>query len=215
LVRRGPNRNPADTEPDFLASLQRLWSSRDFRWTLLLFFLGLGILNAVTAMTDGIAASLGVKDSDGLLGVGLIVGGMVGAIVLPLLSDHWGRRKALLVFCMTLAVPALAALVWAPVGAYALAIGAMALLGFALMSAGPIGFQYAAEVTTPVPESASQGVLLLAGQISGLVFTAGMSAAGASGVRGWMVVFVVLAAVLALLTLRLNESPAVSGGKKD
>jgi MFS family permease len=214
LVRRGPNRNPAESDPNFLASLGRLWSSRDFRWTLLLFFLGLGVLNAVTAMTDGIAASLGVKDSDGLLGVGLIVGGMVGAVVLPLLSDHWGRRKSLLVFCMALSVPALAGLVWAPAGWYALAIGAMALLGFALMSAGPIGFQYAAEVTAPVPESASQGVLLLAGQISGLVFTAGMSAGGAAGVRGWMVVFVVLAAVLAVLTLRLRESPAVSGGKK-
>jgi len=208
LVRRGPHREPG-SEPDFLASVRRLWSSKDFRWTLLLFFLGLGMLNAVTSLTDSIAASLGITDSDGLLGVGLIGGGIVGAIVLPLLSDLWGRRKAFLVLCMGLAAPALAALVLAPQGWYGFAIGAMALLGFALMSAGPIGFQYAAEVTTPVPESASQGVLLLVGQISGLAFTAGMSVGGPSVIGWWLGAFAITLVVMTGLALNLKESPAV------
>jgi hypothetical protein len=114
---------------------------------------------------------------------------------------------------MALTVPALAALAWAPTGWYAFGIGAMALLGFALMSAGPIGFQYSAEVTAPVPEAASQGVLLLAGQISGLVFTAGMSAGGTAGVKGWLLVFFGTAVLLALLTLVLRESPAMAAAK--
>jgi MFS family permease len=210
LVRRGPNREKAEGPSDFLASLKGLVSQRDFRWTLLLFFIGLGIMNTVTAMTDGIAASMGVKDSNGLLGVGLIVGGIIGAIVLPILSDAMGRRKAFLVLCMALTVPALWALVLAPQGVYALGIAAMALLGFALMSAGPIGFQYAAEVTSPLPESASQGVLLLAGQVSGLVFTAGMSAGGSSGVKGWLLAFAIAAVAMTLLSLKLHESPAVA-----
>jgi MFS family permease len=210
LVRRGPNREAASGSSDFLGSLKRLLAQRDFRWTLLLFFLGLGIMNTVTALTDAIAASMGVKDSNGLLGVGLILGGIVGAVVLPILSDFWGRRKAFLVLCMGLTVPALWALVLAPTGWYALGIGAMALLGFALMSAGPIGFQYAAEVTAPAPESASQGVLLLAGQISGLVFTAGMSSGGPRGAHLWLYAFAVTAVIMALLSLKLRESPAVS-----
>jgi MFS family permease len=208
FVRRGPQRE-ASQDGDFLPSLGRLLANRDFRLTLLLFFLGLGILNAVTSLTDAIAASLGVKDSDGLLGVGLIVGGVVGAVVLPLLSDRWGRRKAFLVVCMGLAVPALAALVLSS-GWYALAIGAMALLGFALMSAGPIGFQYAAETTAPVPEAASQGLLLLVGQVSGLAFTAGMSAGGPSALVWWLGGFAVVMAAMTLLTTRLRESPAVT-----
>lgn len=210
LVRRGPNREAADGPSDFLGSLKRLLAQRDFRWTLLLFFLGLGIMNTVTALTDAIAASMGVKDSNGLLGVGLILGGIVGAVVLPILSDFWGRRKAFLVLCMGLTVPALWALFLAPMGWYALGIGAMALLGFALMSAGPIGFQYAAEVTAPVPESASQGVLLLAGQISGLVFTAGMSSGGPHAAHAWLAAFAATAVIMALLSLKLRESPAVS-----
>jgi MFS family permease len=213
-VRRGPNRDEAEGEPRFLDSLKRLAGQRDFRWTLLLFFLGLGIMNTVTALTDSIAAAMGVKDSNGLLGLGLIVGGIVGAVVLPILSDRMGKRKAFLVLCMALTVPALWAIVLAPQGWYALGVAAMALLGLALMSAGPIGFQYAAEVTSPVPESASQGALLLAGQVSGLAFTALMSSGGSSGVRAWLVAFGVAAIAMALLSLKLRESPAVSAGAK-
>jgi MFS family permease len=214
FVRRGPNREASSDSSAFVGSLKRLLGSRDFRWTLALFFLGLGIMNTVTAMTDSIAASMGVVDSNGLLGVGLILGGIVGAVVLPILSDYLGRRKAFLVLCMVLTVPSLWALFLAPSGAYVLGIGAMALLGLALMSAGPIGFQYAAETTSPVPESASQGVLLLAGQISGLVFTAGMSAGGASAVRPWLLGFAVAALAMTLMSTRLRESPAVSPRKR-
>jgi MFS family permease len=210
LIRRGPGRELGSVEGGFFQSLRKLWASRDFRWTLLLFFLGLGIMNTVTALTDQIAASMGVQDSNGLLGVALIVGGIVGAVVLPILSDRMGRRKAFLVLCIGLTVPALGALALAPAGAYGLAIGAMALLGFALMSAGPIGFQYAAELTAPAPESASQGALLLAGQVSGLALTAGMSAGGASAARYWIWAFAVAALFMTLLTLRLGESPAVA-----
>lgn len=214
LVRRGPNREAAAGDASFLASLKALWSSRDFRWTAILFFLGLGIMNTVTAMTDSIAAAMGVVDSNGLLGVGLILGGIVGAVALPILSDGLGRRKAFLVLCMGLTVPALWALFLAPAGAYVLAVAAMALLGFALMSAGPIGFQYAAETTVPVPESASQGVLLLAGQVSGLVFTAGMSGGGAAAVRPWLLGFAVAALAMTAMSTRLRESPAVSPAKR-
>ncbi len=214
VVRRGPNRDKAEIAPAFLDSLKHLAGQRDFRLTLLLFFLGLGIMNTVTALTDSIAAAMGVRDSNGLLGIGLILGGIVGAIVLPILSDRMGRRKAFLVLCMALTVPALWALALAPQGWYAMGIAAMALLGFALMSAGPIGFQYSAEVTAPVPESASQGILLLAGQVSGLAFTALMSSGGGSGVRAWLLGFALAAVAMALLSLKLRESPAVEARKK-
>ncbi len=205
-VRRGPLREKLGATGAFFPAIATLWKSRDFRLTLLLFFLGLGMLNAVTSLTDTIAGSLGVVDSDGLLGVGLIGGGIIGAVAIPLLSDAWRKRKAFLVFCVGLAVPALLALVLAPQGWYAFGIGAMAVLGLALMSAGPIGFQYAAEITAPVPESVSQGLLLLVGQISGLVFTAGMSLGGPKAMTWWLGGFTVVMAVMALLTLKLKES---------
>jgi len=44
------------------------------------------------------------------------------------------------------------------------------VLGFFLLSAGPIGFQYAAEIAYPIPEGTSNGLLLLMGQIAGILF---------------------------------------------
>lgn len=58
---------------------------------------------------------------------------------------------------------------------YQVALASSIILGFFVMSAGPIGFQYAAEVSYPAPESTSQGILLWIGQLTGMFFVAGMS----------------------------------------
>ena len=48
------------------------------------------------------------------------------------------------------------------------------VLGFFLLSSGPIGFQYGAEIARPTPEGTSNGLLLLMGQVSGILFIFGM-----------------------------------------
>ncbi|MFN2146522.1 MAG: MFS transporter, partial [Anaerolineales bacterium] len=48
--------------------------------------------------------------------------------------------------------------------------------GFFLLRAGPIGFQYGAELTYPAPEGASNGMMLLVGQISGIAFILALDA---------------------------------------
>jgi len=48
------------------------------------------------------------------------------------------------------------------------------IFGFFLLSAGPVGFQYGAEITYPAPEGASNGLLLLMGQVSGIAFILAM-----------------------------------------
>jgi MFS family permease len=59
---------------------------------------------------------------------------------------------------------------------YWLLLTASALMGFFLLSSGPIGFQYGAEVTYPTPEGTSNGLLLMMGQISGIIFIFAMDA---------------------------------------
>jgi len=158
------------------AGIRILLASRDYRILLLLFTAGLGIFNALSSMVDTVAAHIGVSDSDGLIGTFLIAGGILGAIVLPAASDAVGRRRPFLVLCMAGLVPGVAGLAFAdalastPAGAYLVAKIAAAILGFFVMSAGPIGFQYAAEIGRPAPESTSLGLLLLAGQASGIAF---------------------------------------------
>jgi FLVCR family MFS transporter 7 len=204
----------------FLRGMRHILSLRDMRIMLLLFFIGLGIFNAVSSMVDAIAANLQVSDSDGLIGGIMLIGGVIGAIILPILSDHYMKRKFFLVLCLAGMVPGLIMLSFAgwftggagvnPVAAYRVALAGSFLLGFFIMSAGPIGFQYAAEVSAPAPESTSQGMLLLSGQVTGLIFVAGMSVRQNAFLPGFLVAFAVLAVVALAAVSLLGESPAMS-----
>jgi sugar phosphate permease len=226
FMREKPPTPPAVEEyrpAPFTAGLKRILSLRDMRITLLLFFIGLGIFNAVSSMVDSIAGYLGVADSDGMIGVLMLSGGVIGAVVLPVLSDKFMRRRLFLVLCMGGMVPGLFGLTFAgrlfvdPGAAYTLALISSFILGFFVMSAGPIGFQYAAEVSAPAPESTSQGLLLLSGQITGLVFVAGMSIRDNAYLGGFMIFFFAAAVGALLLVLLLKESPMMekARNKKD
>jgi MFS family permease len=183
--------------------------------TILLFLIGLGIFNAISSMTDSIAADVGVKDSDGLIGGLMLIGGIIGAIIIPTLSDKYRKRKRFLVICILGMVPAVFGLAFPDVLAsepstiYTIALVASFTLGFFVMSAGPIGFQYAAEVSFPAPESASQGILLWVGQLTGMVFVAGMSLNNNQYLGTFMIAFALLSLLALAGVLLLRESPMI------
>jgi hypothetical protein len=81
------------------------------------------------------------------------------------------------------------------------------VMGFFLLSAGPIGFQYGAEATYPTPEGTSNGLLILMGQISGIIFIFAMDAFKApdGSMTASMVVLIALMAVSILLSFLLRE----------
>jgi len=179
----------------FAKGVKHILKQRDMQITLLLFFVGLGIFNAVSSMTDSIAENAGVQDSDGLIGGLMLIGGILGASILPILSDKFRKRKAFLVICIAGVVPGIFGLTFAgnlssdPETIYAISLAAAFVLGFFIMSAGPLGFQYAAEVSHPAPESTSQGMLLWVGQVTGLIFVAGMSVENNRYLPAFMVSF--------------------------
>ena len=220
LIRERPGTAPAEEGREhvkFTEGLRVIFGRKDMVITLALFLIGLGIFNAVSSMVDSISGSLGVTDSDGMVGVLMIAGGIIGALVLPILSDKFRKRKLFLVIDMAGMVPALAGLAFAdrlfsdPSSVYAAALASSFMLGFFVMSAGPIGFQYAAEVSYPAPESSSQGLLLLVGQVSGMVFTALMSLRSNLWLKNVMVLFAVLSLFSLVLVLFLKESPLILG----
>jgi len=201
----------------FRKGIKYLLGQRDMVITLILFLFGLGIFNAISSMTDAITSHSGVKDSNGLIGGVMLIGGIIGALILPALSDYFRMRKIFLVICMAGMMPGLAGIALAshlgldPSAVYAVSLVSSFILGFFVMSAGPIGFQYAAEVSYPAPESVSQGLLLLVGQISGLLFVAGMSVNQNKHLGAYLVLFAIISLVTFALTLLLRESRMMSG----
>jgi cyanate permease len=146
---------------------------RDFILLLAIFFVGLGVFNAVTTWIEDIVRPRGLSITQaGNIGGLMILGGIIGAVVIPLLSDHFRKRVPFLVTAVVGATVGLVGITYAP--RYGLLLASAFVFGFFLLSAGPVGFQYAAEVTYPTPEGTSNGLALLMGQISGIVFILGM-----------------------------------------
>jgi len=166
-------------------------------------------------MTDSIAAHAGVEDSDGLIGGLMLIGGIVGASILPVLSDKFRKRRIFLVICVTGMVPGIFGLAFAgnlsadPTTIYTISLISSFVLGFFIMSAGPLGFQYAAEVSHPAPESTSQGMLLWVGQITGMIFVASMSIENNRYLPALMTAFAALSLISAAVVLLLRESPMI------
>ena len=209
-----------DERYGFLRGIRHIISGRDMQITIFLFLIGLGIFNAVSSMTDSITERAGVEDSNGLIGGLMLIGGIIGAMVIPALSDRFMKRKLFMVICMAGMVPAIFGLSFAgqlsadPDQVYLLSLISAAALGFFVMSAGPIGFQYAAEISYPAPESASQGILLWVGQLTGMGFVFGMSVQD----NRFLGVFMSLFFLMSLLTLTgvllLRESPMAGNSTK-
>jgi MFS family permease len=203
----------------FREGLSRIFSLRDMWMMIILFTIGLGIFNAISSMEDSIAAYLGVDDSDGMIGGVMLIGGIIGAIIIPILSDYYRKRKLFIIICILGMLPAVAGLALAPEltgghgadphSAYIIALISSFLLGFFVMSAGPVGFQYAAEVSHPAPESTSQGLLLWVGQLSGIILVSGMSIRNKAFLPGFMVSFVILTLIAVIMVSFIKESKII------
>ena len=174
--------------------------NRDMQWLLLLFFIGLGIFNAVSTCIDQICKNLNMEQT-GMVGGIMLVGGVLGALILPALSDKKRKRKPFMVICIVFMLPGLIGLTFFE--AFIPMLISAFIFGFFIMSAGPIGFQYGAEKSYPAPESTSQGIILLVGQVSGIIFVFGLNK---MGVFAAMISFVVLTLFNVFLSTRLKES---------
>jgi MFS family permease len=227
LLREKPA-TPVSTEEitslTFKEGIKHIFRLRDMWMMVILFTIGLGIFNAISSMVDSIADYLGVVDSNGMIGGLMLIGGIIGAIIIPLLSDYFRKRKLFLIICISGMVPGVAGIALAPAltgghgvnpdAAYTIALISSFMLGFFVMSAGPIGFQYAAEVSSPAPESTSQGLLLLVGQISGIIIVTGMSMRNRAFLPGFLISFIILAAIAATVTFLIKESAMIIAERK-
>ncbi len=199
----------------FYKGLKHILRQRDMLLMIFVFLVGLGIFNAISSMTDSISANLGIEDSNGLVGGLMLIGGIFGALIIPALSDKFRMRKRFLVICTIGAIPGVLGLsitgyfVHNPAIIYDIALASAFVLGFFIMSAGPVGFQYAAEISYPAPESISQGLLLWVGQISGLLFVAGMSIHSNLYLNNYMLLFCILMPLVVGFTLMTKESPMI------
>jgi MFS family permease len=219
LARERPPTPPCPPDQDerslVLDGLKQTLRLRDFVLLMAIFFIGLGVFNAATTWIEDILRPRGFSITQaGITGGLMVLGGIVGALVLPMLSDRVGRRIPFIVLALAGATLGLAGITFAT--AYWLLLVSASALGFFLLAAGPIGFQYGAEVAYPAPEGTTNGLLLLMGQISGIVFIFGMDALKSSATGSMTLSMVILIGLMilgSLLSTRLRESAMLTGQK--
>ncbi len=148
-----------------LDGLKHALNIREFWLYLAAFFVALGIYNGVSTWVENIIRPRGFNPTDaGTLGALMVAGGVLGAVVLPPISDRLHKRQVFILAGFIGAIPALIGITYA--AQTWLLFASAFMLGFTLVSVAPIGMQYAAEITYPTPEGTSTGLIQLFGQIS-------------------------------------------------
>jgi MFS family permease len=216
LARERPPTPPCPPEMDerslVFDGLSNLFRLRDFLLLMAIFFVGLGTFNAVTTWVEDIVRPRGFSITQaGVIGALMVGGGILGALIVPILSDHYRKRKSFIVFTLAGATIGLFGVTFS--SGYALTLVSAALLGFFLLSAGPIGFQYGAEIGYPAPEGTSNGLLLMMGQISGIIFILAMDAfkePATGSMTPSLVVLIGLMLLGVIISTRLKESTLIT-----
>jgi cyanate permease len=201
---------PPDQEERTLVfdGLKQILRKRDFALLMLIFFVGLGVFNAVTTWIEDIVRPRGFSITQaGITGGLMIVGGVIGALVIPTLSDRSRQRTPFIILSLTGATLGLVGITFAT--SYWLLLASACVMGFFLLSAGPLGFQYGAEVAYPAPEGTSNGLLLMMGQISGIVFILAMDSLKSPATGSMTAPLIALIGLMGLslvVSTRLRES---------
>ncbi len=219
LMKEGPPSAPCppDQEERFMVfdGLKHALSTKDFKWLMLIFFIGLGIFNGVTTWIEEIVKPRGFSATQaGITGGLMILGGILGAVILPILSDHYRKRTPFIIIAVVGATLGLTGITFST--SYWLLLTSGTVLGFFLLSAGPIGFQYGAEITFPTSEGTSNGLLILMGQISGIIFIFCMDSFKSSLTGSMTRSLILLIGFMILcifLSTRLKESKLISKDK--
>jgi MFS family permease len=163
-----------ETRSLMLDGLKQILRSVPFWLFVIVYFVGMGIFNGISIWVENIIRPRGFTLTDaGTLGGLMVLGGILGAVVIPAFSDKQHKRQRYMLIGVLLAIPGLVGVTFAT--AFWLLLVSAFFLGFFLISVAPIGMQYVAEVTFPAPEGTSAGLIQLFGQVS-VVFVSIMDA---------------------------------------
>jgi cyanate permease len=169
LSREHPRTPPCppgmETRSLMLDGLKQIMRSVPFWLFVIVMFVGMGIFNGISTWVENIIRPRGFTPTDaGTLGALLVVGGIIGAVIIPARSDKEHKRQRYMLLGLLLAIPGLVGITFAT--AYPLLLASAFVMGFFLTSVLPVGMQYIAEITYPAPEGTSNGLIQLFGQLS-------------------------------------------------
>ncbi|MCL4557166.1 MAG: MFS transporter [Deltaproteobacteria bacterium] len=186
---------------------KRLLKMKDMVVIAGIMFIGVGFFNGITNWLDKLLGPQGFSEEQSGVIVGLLIaGGIVGAIVIPILSDLIKKRKPFLLIGTVSAGVFMYPLIQTK--SYTTAIILGLILGFMVISLLPIMFQMAIEVAGERLTGSATGMMWVFGATGAIVTIYGMELIGnaTSDFRNSIWLLMIMFAIAFLLALTLPET---------
>lgn len=191
------------------AGLKVVLTKLDFYLLALAFFVVFAVWQGVPTWIEQIAGERGLSATEaGTVGAVLMIAGVVGALLIPAISDRLRKRKPVLIVALLLSVPGMLGLTFLK-GFVPVTIACI-WLGILLVGAIPLVLQYAVEVCYPAPEPASSGLLMIASQASVVAITImGWAYTRTGSFTSSLVGVTALLLISALVLIKMRESTII------
>ncbi|MDT8717789.1 MFS transporter [Clostridium sp. 19966] len=155
--------------------LKQMLKKKDFLMLMIVFFVCLGIFNGISTWIEDILKPHGFTSVQaGIIGGGMIASGVIGSAVIPTFSDIVKNRVKVIILALAGSIPGLIGITYGT--SFLVVMISACILGFFMLSCAPLGFQYGSEIAFPAPEGTSTGLLMMMGQIAGVIFIVGIDA---------------------------------------
>lgn len=203
-----PLPGPISEKDDFsFISMKKLIHNKPYLLALFICFISIGVFNTVLTMIESILLPRGTTCFEaGVVGAVFVIAGVLGAIILPIISDRLGIRIPFFTVSIIALVPLYLGLTF--IVDFGLLVLTAGIAGFTIMGVAPILFQHGSEVAYPIQEGTSLGTILLMGQISGVIFVLLFEtlSVGFESIILPMLVIVAITAMEIPFTLKMKES---------
>ncbi|MEA4964900.1 MAG: MFS transporter [Oscillospiraceae bacterium] len=202
---------------DFKEGMKTALKKKDFVVSIILFFCILGVFNTfftmieplISSMTDGAVDATG----SGIVGVVVLIVGIVGSFVISMISDKDKRRRRLPYMILSSLLGIVGLILFMVLGGLGGMITAGALYGFFIIGSAPVVLTFAAESAYPTSEGTSEGLLMFAGNVGGVVFLGAASLLGGNH-AAVMIGMIAISAICVLLMLGAKETKLTAAAKK-
>ena len=196
-------------EIESLLKNKRLW------FISLAVFIAMGYFNGLSNWIAPILAPRGIDEATaGIITAMLIVGGILGALVIPLLSDYLQKRRIFLILATLIGASATYPLLYLTTGTTTLLLSF--ILGFFLLAGYPLLIAAAEDTVHASQAAKAVAMLMMMGNLGGVMMVLLMQ--GVKGLTGswtptgWVLIIAVASATF--LVLKIKDKPAIKSTVK-
>lgn len=196
-------------EIESLLKNKRLW------FISLAVFIAMGYFNGLSNWIAPILAPRGIDEATaGIITAMLIVGGILGALLIPLLSDYLQKRRIFLILATLIGASATYPLLYLTTGTTTLLLSF--ILGFFLLAGYPLLIAAAEDTVHASQAAKAVAMLMMMGNLGGVIMVLLMqSVKGLTGSwtpTGWVLIIAVASATF--LVLKIKDKPAIKSTVK-